>query len=63
MYKYVHIKGQTCNMQVHVEIRGQLVGVNSPFHHVFPGDQTQKMRIGGKCFYLLSFHVSSEDVH
>lgn len=35
-------------------VKGQLVRVRSAFYHVGPGDETQLMRLGSKCPYLLA---------
>lgn len=46
----------------HVEVRGQLVGISSlSFHHVDPEDQTQVIKLGGKCLSLLG-HLSSHRI-
>lgn len=45
----------------HVEIRGQLAGVNFSFHHVRPGAQTQTFKLGIHRLCLLS-HLTGSPV-
>lgn len=38
---------------VHMELRGQLAGVDFSFHYVGPKDRSQVVRLGSKCLNLL----------
>lgn len=43
----------------HIEVRGQLRGVISPFHHVGHTDQIQVVMLGCKCLQLLKMFALS----
>lgn len=43
-----------CLCTHNIEVRGCLSGAGSSFHHVGSRNQTQVVRPGGKCHYLLS---------
>lgn len=54
VHVYIHVCVCLCH-GMHTEVTGQLMGSQVlSFHHVCTGNQSQVIKLGGKCLYLLT---------